>query len=138
MAYLDPYNLELLSYSMIEALARLSSVDLVINFSTMDLQRNLEMEFDPRRARFDGTAPGWRMHPPILQANSQSVKLVFFNYWRDLVGTLGFEHSEAMPLIYNDQGLGIYRMVFFARHKLPKRIWGEVARGQDPNLDLPF
>lgn len=51
---------------------------------------------------------------------------------------LGFEHSEAMPLIYNDQGLGIYRMVFFARHKLPKRIWGEVARGQNPNLDLPF
>jgi three-Cys-motif partner protein len=138
MAYLDPYNLELLSYSMIEALAKLSSVDLVINFSTMDLQRNLEMEFDPRRARFDGTAPGWRMHPPILQANSQSVKPVFFNYWRDRVGTLGFEHSEAMPLIYNDQGLGIYRMVFFARHKLPKRIWGEVARGQDPNLDLPF
>ena len=43
-----------------------------------------------------------------------------------------------MPLIYNNQGLGIYRMVFFARHKLPKRIWGEVARGQDPNLDLPF
>lgn len=57
LAYIDPYNLEYLSYSIIEALAALPKVDLAINFSTMDLQRNAEFEFDPARARFDGTAP---------------------------------------------------------------------------------
>jgi three-Cys-motif partner protein len=62
MAYIDPYNLELLSFSLIQALATLK-VDLAINFSTMDLQRNAELEFDPKRARFDGTAPGWRRDP---------------------------------------------------------------------------
>src|ERR1700730_8160887 len=62
LAYLDPYNLELLAFSIIEELAKLK-VDLAINFSTMDLQRNADLEFDPNRARFDDTAPGWREDP---------------------------------------------------------------------------
>ena len=41
-----------------------------------------------------------------------------------------------MPLVRNDQGHGIYRMVFFARHDLPNRIWGDVAQG--PNRSFVF
>jgi three-Cys-motif partner protein len=58
IAYVDPYSLELLSFSILETLASLSKVDLAVNFCTMDLQRNVELEFDPERARFDSTAPG--------------------------------------------------------------------------------
>ena len=47
MAYLDPYNLELLAFSIIQELSKLKKVDLAINFSTMDLQRNADLEFDP-------------------------------------------------------------------------------------------
>jgi hypothetical protein len=79
-----------------------------INFSTMDLQRNVELEFDPERARFDDVAPGWREHPPILAASRPNVKLAFFSYWCDLVKGLGFEHSQQMPLVRNNQGHGIY------------------------------
>jgi three-Cys-motif partner protein len=135
MAYINPYNLELLSFSIIEELAKLK-VDLAINFSTMDLQRNLELEFDPKRARFDGTAPGWRQHPKVLSASRQNVALAFFQYWCDLVRALGFQHSKEMPLVYNDRGRAIYRMVFFARDKLPNRIWNDVARG--PNRSFQF
>jgi three-Cys-motif partner protein len=135
MAYIDPYNLELLSFSIIETLSKLK-VDLAINFSTMDLQRNAELEFDPKRARFDGTAPGWRQNPKTLGASRQNVALEFFQYWCDLVRALGFEHSKEMPLVYNDQGQAIYRMVFFARDKLPNRIWSDVARG--PNRSFQF
>jgi three-Cys-motif partner protein len=135
MAFIDPYNLEVLSFSIIEELAKLK-VDLAINFSTMDLQRNAELEFDPERARFDGTAPGWRKNPKVLSASKQNVALEFFKYWCELVRALDFEHSKEMPLILNDQGRGIYRMVFFARDKLPNRIWNDVARG--PNRSFQF
>jgi three-Cys-motif partner protein len=135
MAYIDPYNLELLSFSIIEELAKLK-VDLAVNFSTMDLQRNAELEFDPKRARFDGTAPGWRRDPDILNASKQNLALAFFKYWCDLVRALGFEHSKEMPLVRNEQGRAIYRMVFFARHDLPNRIWSDVARG--PNRAFEF
>jgi len=135
MAFVDPYNLELLSFSLIEELAKLR-VDLAINFSTMDLQRNAELEFDPKRARFDGTAPGWRLDSRALSANKQNVVLAFFQYWCELVQKLGFQHSKEMPLVHNDRGRSIYRMVFFARDKLPNRIWNDVARG--PNRSFQF
>jgi three-Cys-motif partner protein len=120
MAYLDPYNLEFLSFSVIEELAKLRRVDLAINFCTMDLQRNVELEFDTTRARFDEAAPGWRRHPPIISASKPNVKVLFLRYWIDCVRGLGFEHCREMPLIRNDQGHGIYRIVFFARHAFPK------------------
>jgi three-Cys-motif partner protein len=133
MAYLDPYNLELLEFSIIEGLSKLK-VDLAINFSTMDLQRNAELEFEPSRARFDDTAPGWRNDRAVLSASKQNVKLAFFHYWCGLVQRLGFAYSKEMPLVTNNRGHGIYRIVFFARHDLPTRIWGDVARG--PNRQL--
>jgi three-Cys-motif partner protein len=66
MAYIDPYNLELLSFSIIEELAKLK-VDLAINFSTMDLQRNLELEFDLRPPPDEGAVDAYessRRHGP--------------------------------------------------------------------------
>lgn len=136
MAFIDPYNLESLHFSIIQQLAKLNKVDLAVNFSTMDLQRNAELEFDPRRARFDDTAPGWRKDPSVLSASRANVKLAFFNYWCGLVKGLNFEYSKEMPLVLNDQGRPIYRMVFFARHDLPNRIWNDVARG--PNRSFEF
>lgn len=135
MAFIDPYNLERLSFSIIEQFAKLK-VDLAINFSTMDLERNLELEFDPKRARFDGTAPAWRDDPHVLGASKQNLPLAFFKYWCGLVQGLGFKHSKEMPLVHNNEGRAIYRMVFFARHDLPNRIWGDIARG--PNKSFQF
>jgi three-Cys-motif partner protein len=135
MAYVDPYNLQLLSFPILQALASVK-VDLAINFSTMDLQRNAEFEFDPARARFDGTAPGWRDDPRVRAASKGNVPLEFFRYWRELVEGLGFTHSREMPLVHNDQGRPIYRMVFFARHDLPIRIWSDIARGPNRTLDF--
>jgi three-Cys-motif partner protein len=135
-AFVDPYNLEVLSFSILEELAKLPKVDLAINFSTMDLQRNVEMEFDPERARFDDVAPGWRDHPPVRAASKPNVKLAFFSYWCERVRGLGFEHSQQMPLVRNNQGHAIYRMVFFSRHDFPKGIWNEVARDRRRTLDM--
>jgi three-Cys-motif partner protein len=135
LAYIDPYNLEHLSYSILQALAPLK-IDLAINFSTMDLERNVDFETDPDRARFDGTAPGWRERPEIKVASRSNLPMKFFDYWREIVGDLGFVHSKEMPLVTNDQGRPIYRMVFFSRHELPNRIWGDVARGPNRDLDL--
>lgn len=133
--YLDPYNLELLDFELIRALSVLK-VDLAINFSTMDLLRNVEAEFDPERARFDGTAPGWRSDAEIQTLNRSNVPVAFFHYWRRLVEGLNFTHSREMPLVPNDRGHAIYRMVFFARNDMPLRVWSDIARG--PNRAFDF
>lgn len=128
LAYIDPYNLELLSFDLFQALAPLR-VDIAAHFSVMDLHRNAELEFDPARDRFEGTAPGWRTDPAILAASRGNVPLRFFQRWQSMVQGLGFGCSQEMPLVRNDDGAPLYRLVFFAKHDLPLRVWGDVARG---------
>ena len=136
MAYVDPYNLELLSYELLKELARLPRVDLAVNFCTMDLKRNGDLEFDPDRARFDAAAPGWREKDVFRNCSKSSMPVEFFAYWCDLVKRLGFSTSKEMPLVRNDQGHPIYRMVFFARHDLPTRVWSDVAKSRNRSFDF--
>jgi three-Cys-motif partner protein len=132
LVYIDPYNLALLSFAMIKALAALPKVDFVVHFSTMDLIRNVDAELDPERARFDDVSPGWRSR--IGQVAKQSLPVAFFDDWNSQVKGLDFRFSKAMPLVTNDDQHAIYRLVFFARHDLPIKLWGDIARS--PNRDL--
>lgn len=134
-AYIDPYNLEYLAFSIFEALAHLR-VDFAVHFSTMDQIRNLEFEFNPDRARFDEAAPGWRDNVRLLTMNKAGGAAAFFDYWCQLVRSLDFTFSNEMPLVYNDTGHPIYRLVFFSRHELPNRIWDDVAKGPQRGFDF--
>lgn len=136
MAYIDPYSLEHLSFSILKELAKLRKIDLAVNFSTMDVQRNVELEFDPTRDRFDEAAPAWSRDSAIRAASRQNVKHEFFRYWLNLVQGLGFAHSHQMPMIHNTRGHGIYRLCFFSKHGFPQRIWDDVARGPNRSLAL--
>ena len=133
IAFLDPYNFELLDFGMLRTLAQ-RKVDLIIHFSTMDVARNADMELDPSRARFDAAAPGWRGQPWAATCNKASLPVAVEGYWQSLVRGLGFEHSAARPLITNDRGRGIYKLAFFARHNLPIRLWGDIAKDRNGAL----
>lgn len=133
IAFVDPYNFELLDFDMLRTLA-CRKVDLIIHFSTMDVLRNTDMELDPSRARFDNAAPGWRDQPWAKTGNKASLPVAVESYWQSLVKGLGFEHSAARPLITNDRGRGIYKLAFFARHDLPIRLWGDIAKDRNRGL----
>ena len=132
LAYIDPYNLSLLSHEMLAALAKLRKVDFVVHFSTMDLSRNVDAELDPVRARFDDVSPGWRQRIPPSSKSTLADRL--FVDWTEQIRSLGFDFSNAMPLIKNTRGGEIYKLAFFASHPLPVRLWGDVARPDTGNL----
>ena len=136
LAYLDPYNLQYLSFNVIEKLARLPYVDFAVHFSTMDLRRNILMEYSPDRARFDDAAPDWRQHIDPLAFVRGDADEAFFDYWCGLVKKLGFSISHRMPLVRDEGNRPLYHLVFFSRHELPNRIWGDVAQG--PNREFDF
>jgi len=136
MAYIDPYNLELLDFDILRTLSKLKTLDLAVNFSLMDLHRNVDMELDPTRARFDAAAPGWRDQAWARTTNLAGLPGNFFNCWCDLVKSLGFQFSEAMPIVSNDQGGRIYRVVFFSRHPFPNKIWTSVARNPTKSFEF--
>lgn len=134
LAYLDPYNLEHLSFSIIERLAKLQYVDFAVHFSLMDLTRNIDMELDPKRDRFDHALPGWRSSVPTDALSKSSLPGWFFDAWCKAVTALGFKVSGQMPLITDSKGRSIYRLVFFSRHPLPDRIWSDIARSRTFSL----
>lgn len=136
LAYLDPYNLQYLTFNIIEHLATLKHVDIAVHFSTMDLRRNILMEYNADRARFDLTAPGWRNHIDPLAFIRGDADEAFFDYWCSLITNLGFTISKRMPLVRDDGNRPLYHLVFFSRHPLPNRIWDDVAQG--PNRELDF
>ncbi|WP_211442736.1 three-Cys-motif partner protein TcmP [Collimonas humicola] len=136
LAYLDPYNLQYLSFNIIEKLAQLSRVDFAVHFSTMDLRRNVLMEYNSERARFDQTAPGWRDHIDPEAFVRGDADEIFFDYWCELVKNLGFTISQRIPLVRDDGNRPLYHLVFFSRHPFPNKIWGHVAQG--PNREFNF
>ena len=136
MAYIDPYNLELLDFDILRTLSKIKTLDLAVNFSLMDLHRNVDMELDPTRARFDAAAPGWRDQTWAHTTNLAGLPSNVFNYWCGLVKGLGFQYSEAMPIVVNDRGSNLYRVVFFSRHPFPNKIWTSVA--QNPTKSFEF
>ncbi|GAA0519076.1 hypothetical protein GCM10009097_40750 [Pigmentiphaga daeguensis] len=136
LVYLDPYNLQFLTFDVIKKLAKLEFVDFAVHFSTMDLRRNVLMEYDPERARFDLAAPGWRDHVKPADFARGDADEVFFEYWCNLITSLGFSISKRMPLVRDDKNRPLYHLVFFSRHALPNRIWGDVAQG--PNREFDF
>ena len=102
----------------------------------MDLRRNILMEYNPDRALFDDAAPGWRQHVDPLAFVRGDADEAFFDYWCGLVKKLGFSISHRMPLVRDDGNRPLYHLVFFSRHELPNRIWGDVAQG--PNREFDF
>ena len=134
LAYIDPYNLEFLAFDIIETLGRLPHVDFVVHFSTMDLQRNVDLELDDSRKRFDEAAPGWRTNLNVKSLSKTELRQAFFTYWMSLVRELGFTFSQEKPLVRGDRNEPLYRLVSFSRHALPNAIWDDVAKSD--NLEL--
>lgn len=68
LAFLDPYNLGAMPFSVIERLANLKRMDLLIHVSAMDLKRELRNYLNPDgRKALDRFAPGWRRHVNVQQ-----------------------------------------------------------------------
>ncbi len=120
LAYLDPYALPQLPFSVLRALAAAPKVDLLIHFAASDMVRNLE-----RRdlwPRFDAVAPGWQDSCNTNRGKSV-VRQQFFTHWTGLLEGLGYHVSDRVVSVKNTRRREIYRLVLASKHKLGDNIW---------------
>lgn len=85
LAYLDPFNLEHLPFEIIETLSNFQNIDIVVHFSVMDLQREIELDFDRDASRLEAFAPGWRDHVEIKKRTKIQARADYVTYWLGLV-----------------------------------------------------
>jgi three-Cys-motif partner protein len=128
-AFLDPYNLGELDFSIIETLLQLKRIDLLIHFSVMDLQRNLERNIASVGGVFDRFAPGWR-DVVGLDASLSEIRRLVFEYWRGQIAKLGARTAPDVQLITGEKNQRLYWLLLATKHQLARKFWAVAANYQ--------
>jgi three-Cys-motif partner protein len=128
-AFLDPYNLQSLPFSVIESLSRLKRMDMLIHVSVQDLQRNLRRYIASPDSPVDTFAPGWRdVTDPRLP--DRTVRAQIFQYWLECINKLGTHPAEGVELVTGSKNQNLYWLVLVARHDLAHGLWDKI---RDPS-----
>lgn len=125
-AFVDPYNLESLDFSVISTLSKLKRIDLLIHLSAMDLQRNLSVNLSADDSAFDAFAPGWR-EKVSTNGSQPEVRRRMVEYWREQVANLGVWPSIDQRLITGEKNQPLYWLLIAARHELAHKFWETAA-----------
>ena len=129
LVYVDPFNMEDMPFSVFEPFLSLKHVDFLVNFSTNDLQRNLDTELSKQSSYLDKFAPGWRTH--VSTQSKATMRGRFFEYWSGLFEKHGFRKPPHMPEMKNSKNAPLYRLVLFSRHDLAERLWNDISGAHD-------
>ena len=124
-AFLDPYNLESLPFSIIQKLAKLSRMDMLIHVSIFDLQRNLRRYLSERRV-LDSFMPGWRDAVDINRSD-QAVRTALLHHWLGLIKGLGTTPADGIELVSATGGQRLYWLVFVSAHSLGRKLWSDIS-----------
>jgi three-Cys-motif partner protein len=136
-AFLDPYNLDALSFSVIESLSRLKHIDMLIHVSALDLQRNLDSYTKPEDNRLERFAPGWRQNVGLGQSQ-QRIRAALLSYWASKMETLGLSSAERAELVSGqERNQRLYWLVLVSREKLARDFW-EKIRSVSGQRELPL
>jgi three-Cys-motif partner protein len=125
-AFLDPYNLGDLNFSIIQTLSELKRIDMLIHVSAMDFQRNLRRNISAIGGVFDIFAPGWQ-EVVDLSSSQITIRQKVFEYWRYQVAQLGAGTANDVRLIKGEKNQRLYWLLLAAKHELARKFWGVAA-----------
>lgn len=125
LAFLDPYNLGSLSFSIIEKLAEFKRMDMIIHVSAQDLQRNFKRFAEQSSSSLDSFAPGWR-EQVLGTGTDKNMRSATLQHWLDLVRGLDMQPSQAVELVTGSRKQNLYWLMFVARHDLAHYFWKEI------------
>lgn len=125
LAFLDPYNIQALPFSVIQTLAELPRMDLLIHVSTMDLQRNVRAFMV--NGKLENFAPGWRDYVDPAARNDVAL-LSVFHHWCNLIRDLGYQDvGELVERVSGVKNQPLYWLVLASKNKLGKEFWAKVS-----------
>jgi three-Cys-motif partner protein len=123
-AFLDPYNLEGLTFATIKQLSGLHHVDILLHLSVSDLQRNLGRYSAALHSPLDEVAPGWRSAIDLRQSEN-SLRVAYVSYWQFKMQELGFTH-RGVELVTGSKNQRLYWLVFLSRSEFANDLWDKI------------
>jgi three-Cys-motif partner protein len=125
LAFLDPFNLSQLPFSIIERMLKVQRMDMIIHVSLQDLQRNLDAYSRSGDPTLDRFAPGWRSSVDVHRSMS-AVRAAFIDYWLQAIRSLGTRPATGIPLIVGEKNQRLYWLVFISSNPLGEKLWNDV------------
>src|ERR1035437_487873 len=131
LAFLDPFNLAQLPFSIIERMLRVQRMDMIIHVSLQDLQRNLDEYSRVGDPTLNNFAPGWRSAVDVRQSMA-ALRAALIEYWLGAIRSLGTHPATGIPLIVGERNQRLYWLVFISSNPLGQKLWNDVhnLRGQ--------
>jgi three-Cys-motif partner protein len=126
-AFLDPYSLGSLSFSLFETLAQLKYIDILVHVSVFDLQRNIERYSHEEYDQLDQFAPGWR-EAIGSKPNQASMRAELIQFWSSKVESLGLPRAEHCDLISAPGGQRLYWLMFLSRSDFARTLWKKIRK----------
>ena len=133
--FLDPFNLEALPFEVIKNLARLSRIDILVHFSSMDLQRNFDDFLASPSAPLDSFAPGWRTKVTLQMPPHDQRRLVR-EHWQSLMAEIGIPTAHGIDHIQGSKKQTLYWLIFAAKHDLALKFWNAIKKASVPQRGL--
>lgn len=132
IAFVDPFSLEPLHFATLAKLASLTRLDVVVNFPTQPVKRNLHHYLKPDNQTLDralGT-DAWRKN-----VRSPSDVHLVLDVLISQLENLGYTGTRNRTIsVKNSTNTELYRLIFASKHPLGDKIWGSItsttARGQ--------
>jgi three-Cys-motif partner protein len=129
-AFVDPYDLKSLPFSVIEALAYLNRMDMLIHVSAQDLQRNLRRYIQGAQSPLDEFAPGWRSAIDPMNSDA-TVRGQVLAHWLGLIRRKNMQPSQGVEAVTGSKNQHLYWLVFVARHNLAMQFWEDIRSVSD-------
>lgn len=124
LAFLDPFSLGQLPFSVIERMLRVQRMDMIIHVSLQDLQRNFDLH-SRLGGVFEAFAPGWRDAVDVNQSTA-ALRAAFIEYWLKMIRALGTQPATGIPLVVGENNQRLYWLVFLSSSPLGQRLWNDV------------
>jgi len=124
-AFLDPFNLEDLSFETIAKLSTLKHIDLLLHVSVQDLQRNFARYEADDPSALDAFAPGWRAHVSRKQSMN-AIRADILKHWQGLVRGLGFLEPRGAELVTGSAKQRLYWLFFLSKNQIANDFWDKI------------
>jgi three-Cys-motif partner protein len=141
--FLDPFQMQNLRFSTIEALSQRFMDFLVLIPSSMDANRNEQHYMQSRNKRLENFVgnPKWRTRWEKEKASSKSFDhFVVEEFGRSMheLGYLDPGLKEAILIRSDEKNLPLYRLALYSRNKLGAKFWREAKKYSDPQTNFGF
>jgi len=141
--FLDPFQMQNLSFSTIKVLSQRFMDFLVLIPSSMDANRNEQNYVQPKNKTLDNFVgnPDWRTFwQEENRAGKSFEHFVVEEFGRSMqkLGYIDPGLKEAIMIRSNDKNLPLYRLALYSKHQLGSKFWKETKKYSDPQTGFEF